>query len=189
MSTDAISILKQDHKEVEQLFRKFEQAGDRAHKSKRSLMDRIVRELSVHAAIEELIMYPAARETLDDDDPVLEALEEHHIVKWTLSELERMDPTHARFDAKAKVLFEMVRHHVEEEESELFPALRDKLGRTRLSEIGEALMQAKKAAPTRPHPRMPDQPPGNVLGGMAMAAGDRVIDLTRDIKEKVSGKR
>lgn len=189
MSTDAITILKQDHKEVEQLFRKFENAGERAFKTKRSLMDRIVRELSVHAAIEELIFYPMARETLEDDDPVLEALEEHHVMKWTLSELERMAPDHERFDAKATVLFEMVRHHVDEEESELFPALRDKLGRNRLAEIGEQLIQARKGAPTRPHPRMPDQPPGNVIGGVAMAAGDRIIDLTEEIKEKISGRR
>lgn len=189
MSTDAITILKQDHQDVEQLFRKFEQAGERAHKTKRSLMDRIVRELSVHAAIEEMILYPAARETLADDDPVLEALEEHHVVKLTLSELERMDPSHERFDAKAAVLFEMVRHHVEEEESELFPALRDKLGRTRMSEIGKQLLLAKKSAPTRPHPRMPDQPPGNVIGGLAMAAGDRVIDLTRQATDKIKGRR
>lgn len=189
MSTDAITLLKQDHKEVEQLFKKFEQASDRAHKTKRSLMDKIVRELSIHAAIEELIFYPMAREKLEDDDPVLEALEEHHIVKWTLSELERMDPEHERFDAKAKVLFEMVRHHVDEEESELFPALRDKLGRTRLAEIGEQLTQARKGAPTRPHPRMPDQPPGNVLGGVAMAAGDRLIDLTEEVKERISSRR
>lgn len=189
MSTDAITILKQDHKDVEQLFKKFEHAGERAHKTKRSLMDKIVRELSIHSAIEELIFYPAARETLDQDDPVLEALEEHHVMKWTLSELESMDPAHERFDAKATVLFEMVRHHVEEEESELFPALRDKLGRPRMAEIGEQLLLAKKGAPTRPHPRMPDEPPGNVIGGVAMAARDRIIDLTRDARDKVAGRR
>src|SRR3954454_6960376 len=112
---DAITLLKDDHKTVEQLFKRFEKAGDRATTEKRRVVDRIIEELSMHAAIEEQVFYPVVRATVDKtEDEVLESLEEHHIVKWVLSELERMDPADERFDAKVTVLMENVRHHVRE---------------------------------------------------------------------------
>jgi hemerythrin-like domain-containing protein len=76
-----------------------------------------------------------------------------------------MDPSHERFEAKVSVLMESVRHHVEEEESELFPEVRKALGRKRLGQIGDALELAKKRAPTEADPRAPDTPPGNVPAG------------------------
>src|SRR6266511_4156089 len=110
---DAISLLKDDHKTVEALFKKFERAGERAHKTKRKIVDQIIAELSVHAAIEEQAFYPTTRTRVKAvEDEVLESLEEHHIVKWTLSELENMDAEDERFDAKVAVLIESVRHHV-----------------------------------------------------------------------------
>ena len=90
---DAITLLKNDHKTVEQLFKRFEKAGDRALAEKRKIVERIVEELSMHAAIEEQVFYPVVRRTVDDThDEVLESLEEHHIVKWMLSELEASTP-------------------------------------------------------------------------------------------------
>ncbi len=110
---DAITLLKSDHKAVEQLFRRFEKAGERATASKRQIVDRIVRELSIHAAIEEQAFYPVLREVLPEvEDEIFEGLEEHHVVKWTLSELDGMDPQAERFDAKVTVLMESVRRHV-----------------------------------------------------------------------------
>lgn len=186
MPKDAITLLREDHRTVEQLFKRFEKAGDRAQKTKRELVDRMIRELAVHAAIEEQIFYPAARESLPEDRTVLEALEEHHVLKWTLSELEGMHPDHTRFDAKVGVMMAMVRRHVEEEEGELFPAVRQALGRKRLQEIGHALATAKAVAPTRPHPRLPDEPPANVIVGAAAAAADKVLDLTKGAVGKVT---
>ena len=90
---DAISMLKEDHKTVEELFKRFEKAGDRAYAEKRKVADRIIEELSKHAAVEEQLFYPVARATVPStEDIVLESLEEHHIVKWVLSELDGMDP-------------------------------------------------------------------------------------------------
>ena len=150
---------------VEKLFKRFEDAGDRAFVEKRKVVDRIIEELSVHAAIEEQLFYPVTRATVPAvEDVALESLEEHHIVKWVLSELEGMDPEDERFDAKVTVLIENVRHHVEEEESEYFPEVRDELGRKALGELGDAMAAAKETAPTRPHPRSPDTPPGNIVG-------------------------
>jgi hemerythrin superfamily protein len=176
---DAITLLKQDHKTVEALFKKFERTGPKAMGAQRELAERIVKELSIHAAIEEQVFYPAVREAVPDaEDHVLEALEEHHVVKWVASELDGMSPDAERFRAKMTVLIESVRHHVEEEEGQLFPQVRQALGRKALGEIGEALETAKKVAPSRPHPKAPDTPPGNLVAGAASLI-DRARDVTR----------
>ena len=165
---DAIALLQHDHEEVEQLFRQFEKLTERAHKSKEKIVAKVIRELAIHSAIEEMLFYPAVRtaalkatvRTLKEaGDTILESLEEHHVVKWTLTELEKMKPEDERYDAKFKVLMESVRHHVEEEQDELFPKARRLLGKDMLEELGERMEKAKKIAPTRPHPRAPDQPP------------------------------
>ncbi len=174
---DAITLLRDDHKTVEQLFKRFEKAGDNAHVEKRQIVDRIIEELSKHAAIEEQLFYPVARATVEDvEDITLESLEEHHIVKWVLSELSDMDPTDERFDAKVTVLIENVRHHIEEEETEFFPKVRKDLGRSALADLGKALAEAKKSAPTRPHPRLSDSPPANAVVGTIAGVIDRVSD-------------
>ncbi|MFG2007219.1 hemerythrin domain-containing protein [Spirillospora sp. NPDC048911] len=148
---DAIVLLKDDHKTVEQLFKKFEKAGDNALKTKRKLVDQIIEELTVHAYIEEQLFYPAAREAAPDTkDHILESVEEHHVVVWMLSELSGMDPSDERFDAKVTVLMENVRHHVEEEEKDWFPDVRKAMGRKALQELGERMAAAKSKAPKDP---------------------------------------
>ena len=174
---DAITLLRSDHKTVEALFKRFEKAGDRAYVDKREIVDRIIEELSVHAAIEELVFYPQVRRAVKGvEDITLESLEEHHIVKWLLSELADLDPTHERFDAKVTVLMENVRHHVKEEESDFFPKVRAGLSRRALIDMGEALAAAKATAPTRPHPRASDSPPANGIVGAIAGVVDRVSD-------------
>jgi hemerythrin superfamily protein len=174
---DAITLLKKDHETVEKLFKRFEKTGDGALVERRKIVDRIIEELSVHAVIEEQLFYPVTRATVEDtDDVVLESLEEHHVVKWLLDELETMDPANERFKAKVTVLIENVRHHVEEEEGEYFPKVRAELGRNDLNELGDAMQDAKKSAPTHPHPKAPDTPPGNIVAGAASGVMDRVTD-------------
>ena len=183
---DAIALLKADHRTVEDLFKRFEKAGDGARKTKRAIVDSIIEELSVHASIEEMVFYPAVRrEVSDADSDVLEALEEHHVAKWLLWELEDLNPADERFDAKVTVLIENVRHHVKEEEEELFPTVREELGRTRLRELGAELAAAKRTAPTRPHPTVPDEPPGNTIVGGAVA----VMDRARTVGKRVVASR
>jgi hemerythrin superfamily protein len=172
--SDAIALLRSDHRAVEKLFKGFERAGDTAYRTKRKLVDDIIRELSVHAAIEEQFLYPAVRRELSQaEDDALEAIEEHHVAKWILSELEPMDPKDERFDAKVTVLIESVRHHVREEEHTLFPKIRAAMSRKDLLELGAQLAEGKRLAPTRPHPRSPDEPPGNLLVGAVAGVVDR----------------
>src|SRR2546421_2580965 len=190
---NAITLLKNDHKTVEDLFKRFEKLGPRAVKSKQDVVERIVRELSIHAAIEEMLFYPAVRQVVeqgDVDDMVLESLEEHHIVKWVLSELDGMSAEHERYDAKVTVLMENVRHHVEEEEKDLFPQVTKLLGRGRLDELGDAMANAKKTVPTHPHPRSPDEPPGNLVAGAGAALMDKALDAGKKlVRQKAPGIR
>jgi hemerythrin-like domain-containing protein len=195
---DAIALLTRDHREVEALFKQFEKLTDRAVKSKKNIVTKIIRELAIHSAIEEMLFYPAVRmagmkaDTRAGEgaaDTVLESLEEHHIVKWTLSELEKMKPDDERFDAKVQVLMESVRHHIEEEQDELFPKAKTLLGQEMLEELGERMAKAKKLAPTRPHPRAPDQPPGNMVAGAMSAVLDRTRDLARDAARRMIRKK
>jgi hemerythrin superfamily protein len=185
---DAIALLKADHKTVETLFRKFEEAGRNARKLKRKLVDQMVRELAIHAVIEEQVFYPAVRAKARAlEDPVLEALEEHHVTKWLLKELEDLPPEAERFEAKVKVLMENVRTHVKEEERSLFPQVRKAFSPGELKDMAEALMLARRAAPTRPHPRAPDTPPGNLVAGAMSAVLDMGKDALRAARRKAEG--
>jgi hemerythrin-like domain-containing protein len=151
MSTDAIVLLKNDHKEIRRLFREFEQAGEDATKTKGRLVDQIIEILTVHTYIENEVMYPRVRELLPDlEDDVLESYEEHHVADVLVMELYGMTPDAERFDAKTTVLIESVRHHIEEEEEEWFPKVREGLGRKALQEIGAEMEKARRKAPKKP---------------------------------------
>ncbi|WP_328648926.1 hemerythrin domain-containing protein [Amycolatopsis sp. NBC_00348] len=151
MSTDAIVMLKDDHKTVERLFKQFEKAGERAYQEKRKLVDAMIEELTTHTYVEEEIFYPVAREAVPETrDHVLESVEEHHVMVWLMAELRTLDPKDETFDAKVTVLTESVRHHVEEEEEEWFPEVRKALGRKRLQEIGQTMLDIRSKAPKDP---------------------------------------
>ncbi|MBA2955677.1 hemerythrin domain-containing protein [Nocardioides sp. MAH-18] len=151
MSTDAIVMLKDDHKQILRAFRAFEGAGDAAHKTKGRLVDQIIELLTVHTYIENEVMYPRVRELVPDlEDDVLESYEEHHVADVLVMELAGMKPEDERFTAKTTVLIENVRHHIEEEEDEWFPQVREALGRKVLQEIGAQMAEARKRAPRSP---------------------------------------
>ncbi|MDQ6783966.1 MAG: hemerythrin domain-containing protein [Actinomycetota bacterium] len=177
---DAIKLLKADHRTVEKLFKAYEAAGDRAFATKAKLVESMISELSVHASIEEMVFYPAARRSArQTTSMVLESLEEHLGAKRLLADLEKMEPKDERFNAKVTVLMEQIRHHVSEEEEDLFPAVADALSEERLKELGEALESAKATAPTRPHPHASDTPPGNAVTGLVAGAVDRTKDVIK----------
>ncbi len=151
MSTDAIVLLKADHKEIRKTFRDFQNAGEDAVKRKAELVNRMIELLTVHTYIENEIMYPEVRRLLPDlEDDVLESYEEHHVADVLCMELFALPSTAERFDAKTTVLIENVTHHIEEEEQEWFPKVRAGLGRKQLQELGERMAEAKKKAPKTP---------------------------------------
>ncbi|HEX3622604.1 MAG TPA: hemerythrin domain-containing protein [Acidimicrobiales bacterium] len=176
---DAIEVLTADHSEVEVMFGQLETLPEGTAKDE--VVDGVVRELSVHAAIEEQILYPVMRKALPDGETLVqEAIDEHQEVKETLAAIEKAGSPAERAPLLQRLIAD-VRHHVDEEEVELFPKLAASIGKTELREMGGKLQSAKKAAPTHPHPHAPNTPPGNVVAGAAAAVIDKARDaLKRD---------
>jgi hemerythrin-like domain-containing protein len=118
---DAIALLTADHREVSEMFKQFEDLGDRAKASKQKLVEKICKSLIAHTQIEEEIFYPAVREDVkDSDDMIDEAVVEHQAAKDLIRQLQEMNPDEDLYDAKVKVLGEEIEHHVKEEEEEMF---------------------------------------------------------------------
>src|SRR3978361_1586242 len=137
MSTDAIVLLKADHKELRGVFKQFQQAGEDATEKKGQLVQRMIELLTVHTYLENELVYPEVRRLLPDlEDDILESYEEHHVADVLCLELAALSPDAERFDAKTTVLIENVTHHIEEEEQEWFPKVREGLGRKQLSGTG-----------------------------------------------------
>ncbi|MGO4341420.1 hemerythrin domain-containing protein [Pedococcus sp. 2YAF34] len=150
MSQDAIVILREDHKEVRALFREFEKSTT-TESRKGSIVSKVIELLTVHTYIENEVMYPEVRRLLPNlEDDVLESYEEHHVADVLVMELAAMKPSDERFTAKTTVLIENVRHHMDEEEQDWFPKVRDGLSRTQLRDLGVQLLEAKERAPRSP---------------------------------------
>jgi hemerythrin superfamily protein len=123
-SVEAIDMLKQDHDKVEKGFKQFEEMDRDDAASCRELITTVCEELKVHSTLEEEVFYPAAREVIDDEDIVNEAAIEHETARMLIDQLENMPEDDPNYHATFTVLGEYVRHHIKEEEKEIFPALR-----------------------------------------------------------------
>jgi hypothetical protein len=146
-SSDAIEMLKSDHRQVEQLFKQFEDLSDRASTSKKRIADQICTALILHTAIEEEIFYPAMRAAAKDAEEMLdEAVVEHASAKELIAQLQEMDPQDELYDAKVKVLSEQIAHHVEEEEKEMFSKARK--AKLDLPALGGEMAARKEALAT-----------------------------------------
>jgi hemerythrin superfamily protein len=149
VSSDAIVFLKDEHNQMRRLFRTFEQASDDA--SRGAAVTAIIEALTAHTYIENECMYPEVRRLVPDlESDILESYEEHHVADVLSAELASMQASDEHFEAKATVLMENVKHHMEEEESDWFPKVREALGRKQLQELGERLIELRKQAPTQP---------------------------------------
>jgi hemerythrin superfamily protein len=150
VSHDAIVILRDDHKEIRGLFREF-QRDSTTDARRGAIVDKVIELLTIHTYIENEVMYPQVRQLLPDlEDGILESYEEHHVADVLVAELAALKPGDERFVAKTTVLIESVTHHMDEEESDWFPKVRQGLGRAALVEMGEQLIAAKKRAPHSP---------------------------------------
>jgi iron-sulfur cluster repair protein YtfE (RIC family) len=155
--SDAIAVLEKDHEAVRKLLKRLDEA--KAAAPRKALYEKVRDEILIHSQIEEEIFYPAFRsaaEAKDDMKLFFEAKEEHHIVDVVLDEIAGGDPAGSPYAAKCKVLKDLVEHHAEEEEEEMFPKARKLMGKEALVDIGRRLatrkkeLQALKASPLRP---------------------------------------
>ena len=145
-SKDAITLLREDHATARRLLRELEETEVDQVERRKSLLEEVTSEVEVHAKVEEELFYPAfhAKAQEGEDEKLFyEAEEEHALVHGIIPLLRKTDPGSEQFSARAKVLKDLVEHHAEEEENELFPRARELMDRTSLHELGDRLKQRK----------------------------------------------
>lgn len=153
---DVFRLLKQDHKEVQQLFKKIEDSSDTAIKTREKTYKELMRELTVHARVEERIVYPRLRQLDKLEETVREGIEEHHVAEQLMEEIARMPADDEQWMPKVTVLKEMVEHHVDEEEKTLFPKAAKSLDKSEMEELGEVVAEEKKDMLRGSHPATKD---------------------------------
>lgn len=148
---NAITMLKADHATVKRLLRELDESGERATKQRERLLADIEREVKIHSQLEEELFYPTFKkcaEKSEAEDLFYEATEEHHVVDMVLPELKATSPKTPEFAAKAKVLRELIEHHVREEEGEMFPQARRLMSDEQLRALGDAMRKRKETLQT-----------------------------------------
>jgi hemerythrin superfamily protein len=138
---NAIAMLREDHKRVQEMFDRFEKTRDGERKQK--LVEQICHELEIHTQLEEEIVYPAVRAAIGDDDLMDEATVEHQSAKDLIDQLRGMEPDDELYDAKVTVLGEYIKHHVKEEQNEMFPKARE--ADVDLADLGEQMRERKRS--------------------------------------------
>jgi hemerythrin superfamily protein len=169
----ALELLSADHRKVEKLFQQYEQEKEGDDSRRQEICERICNELTVHAQVEEEIFYPWVRENGDDEDMIEEALVEHESLKTLVSQIEGAEPDES-YDAKVKVLSEYVKHHVKEEENEMFAAVRGKS--EELDELGQEIasrkMELMEELGMEADEGEEEEPEGKASRGSSRSSGD-----------------
>lgn len=174
---DVIKLLENDHSDVSEKFRRFNIA-DKAE-TKDEIAKEIVHDLSVHAAIEELFFYPLVRLKLDGETAD-HAIEEHAEVKRLLADVEKSEAGSAAHQSAMDQIIESVRHHIEEEETDVFSEIQEKTDSATLERLGSMMETAKKTVPTHPHPLVPGTATAQLMAGPWAAIVDKVRDALGD---------
>jgi hemerythrin superfamily protein len=177
---DVIEVLEHDHREVEEMFGELESlrgaSTDEQRERRRELTDQVTIELVRHSVAEEVIVYPKVEDKVGEEE-VEHAREEHAEAEETLKRLEKLDCDDPSFDDELATLMKEIRHHIEDEEDEMFAAMRKIMDPGELRTLGEQVEAFKKVAPTRPHPNVPNEPLPRMAAGPAASLLDRMRDL------------
>lgn len=177
---DVIEILEHDHREVEEMFAELETlrgASTEEQKSRRkTLTEQVTIELVRHSVAEEVLVYPQVEGKVGKDE-VEHAREEHAQAEETLQRLEKLDADDPGFDDELATLMAEIRHHIDDEEGEMFAHMRQTMDPGDLRKMGERVEAFKKVAPTRPHPNVPNTPLARTAAGPAASLLDRMRDL------------
>ena len=177
---DVIEILEHDHREVEQMFAELEglrgASSEEAKSRRKTLTEQVTIELVRHSVAEEVLVYPKVEDKVSAEE-VEHAREEHAEAEETLQRLEKLDADDPGFDDELATLMEEIRHHISDEEGEMFAHMRQVIDADELRTLGSRVEAFKKVAPTRPHPNVPNEPLARVAAGPAASLFDRMRDL------------
>jgi hypothetical protein len=177
---DVIEILEHDHREVEEMFAELETlrgaSTDEAKSRRKNLTEQVTIELVRHSVAEEVLVYPQVEEKVSADEAE-HAREEHAEAEETLQRLEKLDADDPAFDDELATLMAEIRHHIEDEEGEMFTHMRQVIDAGELQKLGARVEAFKKVAPTRPHPNVPNEALPRTAAGPAASLFDRMRDL------------
>ena len=177
---DVIEVLEHDHREVEEMFAELETlrgaSSDEAKARRKTLTEQVTIELVRHSVAEEVLVYPKVEDKVSAEE-VEHAREEHAEAEETLQRLEKLDADDPGFDDELATLMEEIRHHISDEEGEMFTHMRQVIDTDELRKLGARVEAFKKVAPTRPHPNVPNEPLARVAAGPAASLFDRMRDL------------
>src|ERR671926_403027 len=177
---DVIEVLEHDHREVEEMFAELESlrgASTEEDKERRkTLTEQVTIELVRHSVAEEVLVYPRVEDKVGKEE-VEHAREEHAEAEETLAKLEKLDADDPAFDDELATLMREIRHHIEDEEGEMFAHMRQVIDEEELRSLGARVEAFKKVAPTRPHPHVPNEPLPRTAVGPAASLFDRMRDL------------
>jgi hemerythrin superfamily protein len=175
-----IEVLEHDHREVEQMFDELESLRsadtDEAKARRKELVDHVTIELVRHSVAEEVLVYPQVEKKVSEEE-VEHARKEHAEAEETLKKLEKLNPDDAGFDEELATLMGEIRHHIEDEEGEMFAHMRQAMDEEELRKLGGRVEAFKKVAPTRPHPNVPNEALPRMAAGPAASLFDRMRDL------------
>jgi hemerythrin superfamily protein len=177
---DVIEVLEHDHREVEQMFQELESlrgaATDEARARRKDLAEQVTIELVRHSVAEEVLVYPKVEREVDAEQAE-HARKEHAEAEETLARLEKLDADDPSFDDELATLMAEIRHHIEEEEGEMFAHMRQVIDADELRTLGARVEAFKKVAPTHPHPNVPNEALPRIAAGPAASLFDRMRDL------------
>jgi len=175
---DVFTIIIEEHRMVDMLGEKYKQSAD--HNEKQQIAHNVIKLLSLHAACEEMVLYPVMKDKLPDGaQQVAHALQEHLVVKELLLALDNAQVGQSHFDEKFLECLADIQIHVQEEEQQLLPALRQAMSNEEVMYMTEQYITSQKIAPTRPHPEAPNTPPENRIVNAQTAPLDHVRDAGR----------
>src|SRR3954470_774971 len=177
---DVIEILEQDHREVEEMFAELESlrgaSTDDMKSRRKALAEQVTIELVRHSVAEEVLVYPQVEEKVSAEEAE-HARKEHAEAEEAMQRLEKLDADDPGFDDELATLMSEIRHHIEDEEGEMFAHMREVIDEDELRKLGERVEAFKKVAPTRPHPNVPNEALPRTAAGPAASMFDRMRDL------------
>jgi hemerythrin-like domain-containing protein len=177
---DVIEVLEHDHREVEEMFTELESlrgaTSEEQKERRKAVAEQVTIELVRHSVAEEVLVYPEVERKVSAEE-VEHAREEHAEAEETLQRLEKLDADDPAFDDELATLMAEIRHHIEDEEGEMFAHMRQVIDEDELRKLGARVEAFKKVAPTRPHPNVPNTPLPRLAAGPAASLFDRMRDL------------
>ena len=177
---DVIEVLEHDHREVEQMFAELESlrgaSTEEAQSRRKDVADQVTIELVRHSVAEEVLVYPQVEKKVSAEE-VEHARKEHAEAEETLHRLEKLDADDPAFDDELATLIGEIRHHIEDEEGQMFAHMREVIDEDELRKLGGRVEAFKKVAPTRPHPNVPNEALPRMAAGPAASLFDRMRDL------------